>query len=170
MAQSWSHTFGVPFSPVHSPSLAISMGRLRIDSHSTPHSFSSWQIDCVSPCSLLGSLIACPCPTCVMPLVRWQMLHRKRMHDVEAQTPSVQQFLETLRSMKSFYYTPPGANDDWCGGNFGCASLARRKPTNRRAGLADAQLETGKRQKDKKICKKNKTKNKTGAWSGVRLV
>ncbi|GLC37152.1 hypothetical protein PLESTB_000985800 [Pleodorina starrii] len=41
------------------------------------------------------------------------MVHRKRVNDQEARAPHVQSFLEKLRRTKSFYNTPPGANDDW---------------------------------------------------------
>ncbi len=43
------------------------------------------------------------------------MLHKKRLYDPEARPHEVQSFLEQLRRAKSFYYTPPGANDDWWG-------------------------------------------------------
>ena len=48
------------------------------------------------------------CPTQVL-----MMLHKKRTTDPEARQPAVQQFLERLRASRSFYYTPPGSNDDW---------------------------------------------------------
>ncbi|KAG2439819.1 hypothetical protein HYH02_010453 [Chlamydomonas schloesseri] len=41
------------------------------------------------------------------------MLHRNRLKDPEANTPSVQAFLTRLRRRRAFNYTPPGANDDW---------------------------------------------------------
>ncbi|GIL84255.1 hypothetical protein Vretimale_15878 [Volvox reticuliferus] len=41
------------------------------------------------------------------------MVHRKRTQDEVAQAPGVPEFLGLLRRNKSFYYTPPGANDDW---------------------------------------------------------
>ncbi|KAG2498420.1 hypothetical protein HYH03_003678 [Edaphochlamys debaryana] len=41
------------------------------------------------------------------------MLHCKRLNDAGANTPTVKRFLEGLRKARSFYYTPPGANDDW---------------------------------------------------------
>lgn len=57
-----------------------------------------------------------------------QMLHRKRVSGPDAQGPGVQAFLAELRATKSFYYTPHGANDDWC---VGCGGL--------RGGQAGAQ-------------------------------
>ncbi|GLI66200.1 hypothetical protein VaNZ11_009899 [Volvox africanus] len=41
------------------------------------------------------------------------MAHRKRILDEAAQAPRVSEFLGLLRRNKSFYATPPGANDDW---------------------------------------------------------
>ncbi|GAX83670.1 hypothetical protein CEUSTIGMA_g11095.t1 [Chlamydomonas eustigma] len=41
------------------------------------------------------------------------MLHKRRTKDPEARTPQVQEFLESLKATKSFYFTPQGSNDDW---------------------------------------------------------
>ncbi len=41
------------------------------------------------------------------------MLHKKRIKDEEASRPEVQQFLAGLQRSRSFYFTPPGSNDDW---------------------------------------------------------
>ncbi|EFJ51613.1 hypothetical protein VOLCADRAFT_120484 [Volvox carteri f. nagariensis] len=41
------------------------------------------------------------------------MVHRKRVSDAESRAPGVQEFIERLRRARSFYHTPPGANDDW---------------------------------------------------------
>jgi hypothetical protein len=54
-------------------------------------------------------------------LLARQMLHRKRLTDPEAQSPGVARWVERLSRERSFWFTPPGANDDWCGrGRSGC--------------------------------------------------
>lgn len=46
----------------------------------------------------------------------------------QARTPAAQALMSELRESKSFYITPAGSNDDWCGGSGALHALRQRLP------------------------------------------
>jgi hypothetical protein len=56
------------------------------------------------------------------------LLNVGRTKSPQARTPAAQALMSELRESKSFYITPAGSNDDWCGGSGALHALRQHLP------------------------------------------